>query len=85
MLGQSLVRGTEDGDPQPENMAPRTQAIQSLQKSVNGGFPAMRDGTPRTASSDDWNLEFLEGADFDWNAFLTNDLSGFGFAPGGIV
>ena len=90
VLGQSLVRGKEDGDPQPENMAPRTQALQTLHRPMNNGsgLPGVVDETPRTMSSDDWNLEFLEGADFDWNSFLTNDMSGmngFGFAPDGMM
>ena len=85
VLDQSLVRGKEDGDPQPENMAPRTEALQSFVPPVNGGFPTMTGETPRTSSSDDWNLDFLEGADFDWNSFLTNDLNGFGFAPDGMM
>lgn len=41
VLGQSLVRGVEDGDPQPENMAPRKQALQSFRDTTNGGIPIM--------------------------------------------
>lgn len=93
VLGQSLVRGKEIGDPQPESLATRTQGLQGMQKPMNGGYPSLpgeTPKTPRTMSSDDWNLEFLEGADFDWNSFLTNDMSqmngfGFGFAPDGIM
>lgn len=90
VLAQSLVRGNEDGDPQPENMAPGKQALQSSNMPVNGGVGALPGETPGTMSSDDWNLEFLEGADFDWNAFLTSDMlgmdgAGFGFAPDGLM
>ena len=67
------------------------QAAQAFEMPVNGaGMPILPGETPGTTNSDDWSLDLLEGADFDWNAFLTSDISGldggaFGFAPDGLM
>jgi hypothetical protein len=50
------------------------------------GIAAPIEGTPGTASSEDWSLDFLNNSDFDWNFFLTADMPSFdGFAPDGLM
>ncbi|KAK5677903.1 hypothetical protein LTS10_009786 [Elasticomyces elasticus] len=78
VLGRSLkkVCACLDCDPQPENLQPRS-AITHVEVG-NGPYespPVIESGvhpshkTP-SASSEDWNLDMLNNADFDWNYFL---------------
>jgi len=91
VLGTSLKKDCCDGDPNPERLAQHHRS--SVVGQVNGG-PAVAapqnnvtaHGTPRTASSEDWNMDILNNSDFDWNYFLTADLPAFhNFAPDGTM
>ncbi|KAK3109885.1 hypothetical protein LTR53_016396 [Teratosphaeriaceae sp. CCFEE 6253] len=93
VLGGSLKKLTDcmDRDPDPEYLAQQHRS--SIVGQVNGGpmIPApvnnmTANGTPRTASSEDWNMDILNNSDFDWNYFLTADLPAFqSFAPDGTM
>ncbi|WPH01693.1 Hypothetical protein R9X50_00454500 [Acrodontium crateriforme] len=95
ILGQTLKKVGSDGgesDPQPENLRLHREglALTSDGSSANGGGGSTAQRmtqTPMTASSnEDWNMDMLNNADFDWDYFLTADMPAFNsFAPDGTM
>lgn len=97
VLGRCLKKAV-DCDPRPENLATQNGPARSLSVShqpfMNGTVIApqtaanamLHHSTPRTTSSEDWNLDILNNSDFDWNYFLTADMPAFqNFAPDGTM
>ena len=82
VLDLSLKKGAAEGDPQPENMQ-----TSRPQQPVNGNALDLSVQTPMTvSSSDDWSFDVLNSSEFDWNFFLTADMSAFtSIAPDGAM
>lgn len=82
VLTQSLHREeSEKPKRQPETHPPPVPLITQNQPLA---YP--EEAALTTSSGEDWNLEYLNDADFDWNALLSQTIPSFAhFAPDGMI